>query len=186
MVIANCELSMTTPQDLFNEHLEWSKTVAGRLMRAKRGEREVSDQAAMIGLWLASREFDPERGQAFKRFAFFKIHNLIIDEYRVERKKGFRISKDEKMPSTMSIIDPAFTTAQVHDDGPDCVDSEDTFHWMLSLCNSPRHIEVLIMRFQKNMTLEQIGAAFGFSQTWADTEVKDALERLRWKMEGRQ
>ena len=73
--------------DLFGEHL-WVADKLAHAVHQRIGERVsigVLTSAARVGLWHATRRYDPTRGVRFRFYANRRILGAILDELRAER-----------------------------------------------------------------------------------------------------
>lgn len=76
------------------EHLALARSIAVYYARRCPREAEAIEAAALFGLVLAARAFDPARGFAFAAFATPRIRGEIIDVSRMSMPKGFRRGTD--------------------------------------------------------------------------------------------
>lgn len=80
---------------LLRKGLRWAESYAMWLAGTQHLTNHLDDlvQAARIGAWEASRNWDPDRGVKFKTFAFRRIWGAVKDEQRSLGRHGFRVGR---------------------------------------------------------------------------------------------
>lgn len=76
---------MSDPEKLFEANQKLALAIAGRIARRLRHLRISQadlDNAALVGLWQASRRFRPDRKVRFSTYAAPRIHGEVIDWVR--------------------------------------------------------------------------------------------------------
>jgi len=146
--------------------------------------RLVSDPAAAEDLfqqtWLrvAEQIHRYDEGRNFDAWLFRVAHNLAIDSLRRHRPE----SLDEPLPSGESRVEhlPA--------DLPSALDRVEENEWSARIAVAMRQLpaiyrEVLALRFEEEMKLEEISESLGAPLSTVKTRLRRALETLRARLE---
>jgi RNA polymerase sigma factor (sigma-70 family) len=171
-------------EQLVREHVPLARQIASRL--ARRYHWINSDDLmsyANLGLVLASRLWDADRGLPFNRFASRKALYLAVDEMR---KDGLLTRADAKQSNTPEHLDPEW-------DIPDPtspkrqgrLEDRELCGVLLRALNS-RQRELLMMIYSEEMTYKEIAAVYDISESAVCLRHKSALERLRLHARSRQ
>jgi RNA polymerase primary sigma factor len=145
------------------------------------------EAAAVDGLWKASRHWDPDRGYKFLSYAGRWCHRRVQQAIRKQKRFGFRmipvggrvrivIGKGRNAdPDTPAL----FEQARAGTDHPiEALAGREIWESLLRIL-TPRLRDVAILRFQENLTLEEVGAALGVSRERIRHQENHLLARLK-------
>ncbi|MBN1553373.1 MAG: sigma-70 family RNA polymerase sigma factor [Phycisphaerae bacterium] len=168
---------------LARRNLPLAENIARRLHRRYRWvDIEDLSSYAYLGVTLAARSFDPERGVPFERFACTKAMYLAIDEMRkdgiLRRADATHHSQDSSIQET-DMPDPAADrAAELMEAREFC---EEMFH---RLDQDGR--ELLGMVYAEKLTYREISRVLGVSESAVCLRHKALLEKLRRQSSVRQ
>jgi RNA polymerase sigma-70 factor, ECF subfamily len=146
--------------------------------------RLVGDPAAAEDLFqqtwvrVAEQIHRYDRGRNFDAWLFRVAHNLAIDSLRRYRPE----SLDEPLPSGESRVE------RVPADAPSALDRVEESEWSgriaVAIGQLPAiYREVLALRFEEEMKLEEISESLGAPLSTVKTRLRRALETLRARLE---
>ncbi|MCY2931678.1 MAG: sigma-70 family RNA polymerase sigma factor [Planctomycetota bacterium] len=170
--------------DLVEENLLLAHTIALRLKKHYPWlDLEDTYSYSLLGLTLAARSWQPDRGLSFGGFAGHKAMFLAIDEMRHDgllRRKGSGRSPEVSLggtrqtPSSYDPIDPG------GQDGEEQVDVRDLLDHLLSTLRTADR-NLLTMYYADDMTLAEIGYVLGVSESAVCLQHAALLKDLRRK-----
>ena len=161
---------------LTEEHLPLAKKIAARLARRYRWiNRDELTSYANLGLALAAKSFNPDRGVPFACYAMRKAMFLAIDEMR---KDGLLTRKDrpkgdrDAAPLTHELPDPRSRASRDRMEARDAVGT-----LMKNLRSEDR--QLLMMYYVERLTMKEIGKVFSISESAVCLRHKALLTKLR-------
>ncbi|MCK4602449.1 MAG: sigma-70 family RNA polymerase sigma factor [Phycisphaerae bacterium] len=166
-------------------HLPLAKKIAGRL-RLWYNWVDVDDLHgyAFLGLALAAKIYEPDRGIPFDRFAIRKAMFLAIDEMR---KDGVLRRRNSKVPHTISLTTAGSWRGKTTDfDIADekaskakaRLEARDLCEALLKRLRS-RDRQLLLMYYSQDMTFKEIAEALGISESAVCLQHKSLIGKLR-------
>lgn len=171
-------------EKLVCEHVGLARQIAARL--ARRYHWLSSDDLmsyAYLGLVLASRLWDADRGLPFDRFASRKALYLAVDEMR---KDGLLSRADAKQSSTPEPLDPEWDIPDPTSPSRQGRLEDRELCSVLLHALTARQRELLLMIYAEEMTYKEIAAVYNISESAVCLRHKSALERLRRHARSRQ
>lgn len=161
---------------LAQRHLPLAENIARRLYRRYRWvDPEDLGSYAYLGVTLAARTFDPDRGVPFERFACTKAMYLAIDEMRkdgvLRRADATRHNQDNSVQE-VEMPDPAADrAAELMEAREFC---EQMYHRL-----DPSGRKLLTMVYAEKLTYREISDVLGISESAVCLRHKAILEKLR-------
>ena len=157
------------------EHVSLASGIAARLHRLYSWVAiEDLHSYAYLGLALAAKAYEDNRGVPFPQFAWRKGMFLAIDEMRKDGVLSRR--RTTPLPTTTTFI------PEVHDpvapDGHHAVDRRDLCHTMLSKLRSQDR-QLLMMYYSDEMTFKEIANVFDISESAVCLRHKALMKQLR-------
>lgn len=137
---------------------------------------------AYLGLALAAKNFNPDRGVPFPYYAVQKAAYLAVDEMRKDgvlsrrKKQSVKFTASELLPE---VLDPQAQDV-FHD-----VEKRDTCRMLLGKCNSADR-QLLIMYYAQGMTFKEIAEVLEISESAVCLRHKSLLDKLRKTVKCRQ
>ncbi len=164
-----------TKIDLAAEHVSLASGIASRLHRLYSWVAiEDLHSYAYLGLALAAKAYQDNRGVPFPQFAWRKGMFLAIDEMRKDGVLSRR--RATPLPTTTTLL------PEVHDpvapDGHDTVDRRDLCHTMLGQLRSQDR-QLLMMYYGDEMTFKEIANVFDISESAVCLRHKALMQQLR-------
>ncbi len=163
------------PEALAIEHVSLADGIGARLHRLYTWVPiEDLKSYGYLGLALAAKAYQPERGVPFPQFAWRKGMFLAIDEMR----KDGVLSRRRTTPApsfgalTPDIPDPSAPNGYVS------VDRKDLCHTLLSKLR-PQDQQLLMMYYSDEMTFKEIAKVFDISESAVCLRHKALMDRLR-------
>lgn len=137
--------------------------------------------AGSYGLLLAARRFDPSRGVGFGVFARSHIHGALMREINFATKAAGASAED-------SFVDPAEVDLDSLPDesGEDAMDSAETAEvreLMEYILTEPERL-VLALYYLEELTLAEVAAVAGGSESSVARTIKSSLARLKAALKG--
>lgn len=154
---------------LFEEYRTWARAVGRRVARQSgRLSGDEVEQAALVGLWLAARVYDPARGE-FKTFAWHRIRGEIRTlrgPWREQDGRAVECSAPASEPATPASCNPL----------REAIDREQSRRILRMVSSTPRWRTVLRLTALGYSAVE-IGARLGLSRRWVQIILKRARAR---------
>lgn len=161
---------------LVNEHISLVPQISRRLMKRYGWiGRDDLESYAYIGLDLAARSFDPDRGLDFKRYACTKAMYLAVDEMRKDgllRRADSTASKTESMDMEAEFHDPHARDAR------EAFEAREFVGELLKRLSDEER-QLLIMVYVERMAYKEISKVLGICESAVCLRHKSLLRRLR-------
>lgn len=154
-----------TAEELADDWWTWARGVAlgyARATRLSALDRDELEQASAIGLWNATRRFNPLRGVPFKKYARHQIVFAIRDEVRSERghQREYEVLSEEMK-------------FDVHNDPAALSETEELKRNLLASIEQPQQrvaLRVLISGHGSKKVAEELQV----TRCWAQKRMKEA------------
>lgn len=171
------------------DHLGLVRAIANRYASKVSEPFEDLFQEGFIGLLTASRKYDPGKGLAFTTFAYYRI-DAAIGRYLSTKTRNVhlredvarQLRKEDALPveeGTEAISDLACDG----DPASDAAEKEERERIRAVLGSlAPDDRRVVEMRFSDEMTLEQIGDAFGVTREAIRQRLEGIFRTLRIRL----
>jgi RNA polymerase sigma factor (sigma-70 family) len=163
-------------RELARDHVGLADQITRRLMRRYGwvGWDELQGYA-YLGLTLAARAWDPERGLSFKRFACTKAMFLAVDEMRkdgVLRRADIVNDTQEQTGIEIDIVDDAARRDR------ETMEARDLCARLVSKLR-PQDRELLQMIYNDHLTYKEIAAVYNITESAVCLRHKAVIEKLR-------
>ncbi|MBT3201580.1 MAG: sigma-70 family RNA polymerase sigma factor [Phycisphaerales bacterium] len=175
MVVLQQEQNWPQPEQLASDHVEMVSYIASRLHRWYEWvAMDDLESYAYLGLAMATRKFQADRGVPFANFAAHKAMYLAIDEMR---KAGILKRRSARPgPSTgmldFEVPDPAWRQAFAN------IERKDMCKLLLGRLKDCDR-KLLRMYYADQKPFAEIGAAFGLSESGVRQRHNTVMDRLR-------
>ena len=136
--------------------------------------------AGCYGLLLAARRFDPGRGVGFGVFARSHVHGAMMREINVAMRAS-GVGQDEVLAFDGEPIEPDDLPDEKQSDGVDQTETAEVRDLMECLLTEPERT-LLALYFYEDLTLGEIAAVVGGSESSAARGIKAALAKLKAAM----
>lgn len=176
-------------QALVTEHLDFAREVARKQARRMPMPAEDIESAAMLGLVQAARAWRPD-GKPFTVFAEWRIKGAILDDAREaddlsrDHRQAVKAGKLEA-PRRESMDDELISRRIAGDVGGGTSVGE----WMSAtemhqlLRHLPRRMQTVVRRYLvDDLSLAEVGAELGVTESRACQIFREAKERLRMRL----
>ena len=175
MVVLESEQKILEAEQLANKHLPMVSRIAARLHRWYEWVAvDDLESYAYLGLAMAARMYQPDRGIPFENFASHKAMYLAIDEMR---KVGILKHRNAAATPSMGMLNQDIQDPS----GPKAFASLERRDMCESLLgrigDSDR--KLLMMYYADQMTFVQIGEVLHLSESGARLRHKAVMDRLR-------
>ncbi|MDP6545896.1 MAG: sigma-70 family RNA polymerase sigma factor [Phycisphaerae bacterium] len=175
MTTLESERKITEAEQLANKYLPMVPRIAARLHRWYEWvARDDLESYAYLGLAMAAKKFQPERGVPFENFASRKAMYLAIDEMR---KAGILKRRGAAPGPSIGMLNPEIPDPS----GPKAFASLERRDMCESLLGkvSDSDRKLLMMYYADQMTFLEIGEVLGLSESGARLRHKGVMNRLR-------
>lgn len=162
-------------QRLAARHVGLARRIAGRLHHSYGWvSRDDLHSYAFLGLSLAARVYESDRGVPFDRFALYKGMFLAIDEMRKDGVLQRRRVKTpvRTIPIAGELPDPKC------DQALDAMETRDMCRSLLSKLKADDR-RLLMMYYSDHMTFKEIAGVFGISESAVCLRHKAQINKLR-------
>jgi RNA polymerase sigma factor (sigma-70 family) len=165
----------------FHALLPIARRLARRSEHTFRLDRGELTTQAMYGAWIAAQTWDPEGGRALETWGWQKIGQVMVDEHRLDakrRKPGrdpvYIESLDEMLEvhGTVDVL-VAFTEPSFRE-----FEDREMVRQLLTLLD-PEDAEVVERTFLHGVSLKDIGAERGVTESRMCQKRNEAIQRLR-------
>ncbi len=161
---------------LTRDHIDLADQITRRLMRRYGwiGWDELKGYAN-LGLTLAARAWDPDRGLSFKRFACTKAMFLAVDEMRkdgVLRRADIVNDTQEQTGIEFEIVDRTPQRQR------ETFEARDLCTALLAKLR-PQDRELLQMIYHDHMTYKEVAAVYNITESAVCLRHKAVIEKLR-------
>lgn len=178
-------------RELAARYVPMARAVAGqrskRLPVHLRGDERVSD--AYLGLIVAARKYNPNKGASFHTYAMKKVHGRISDELRdgnflsrAARKRGVRSPLFHSAATVLAEDSRNVTLSDVLEDKSEPAGFRSEQLDALSDIVGPlpaRKRHVIARYFVDDWTMKEIGAELGIGQSRVSQMLSSALRFIR-------
>jgi RNA polymerase sigma factor (sigma-70 family) len=172
---------------LVQQHMGFARGLAKRLGQSlpPHVDADALESDALLGLLMAARSFDPERGVAFTTYAAKRIHGAMLDGLR--GRQG--CSRGRRPPVVMSLAKRVLDT-----DGREVTlgdvlsENQEPVGAALECHEQVEHLLSCVQTTERRMvreyyfdelTQDEIGARHGMSASRVSQRLKAACERMR-------
>jgi len=145
-------------------------------------DREDCEQAGVIGLIQAFRNWDPARQLRFSTYASARVRGAVLDALRNALPVGAKRKASRRMVPTVQLsilnsddnqLDPADEYGSA---GPEFVDLRDEVEQLAARADYP---QVIRLRFIHGWTLSRIGRSLGVSESRVSQIVRRELSHMK-------
>jgi RNA polymerase sigma factor for flagellar operon FliA len=170
---------------LIAEHTEMVKKIAGMFMRKLPSHVRFEDiyQAGMIGLWKATRDYNPTEGASFSTYAGIRIKGEIMDEIRamspLPRHGHEKYKQVEFNERDCDDIDQSIA---LHDPCKQLEKQQITQSLMHEIAKLPPRKARIFALFHSGLVRREIGDLFGVSESRISQLMTSTLGTLRRRL----
>jgi len=175
MAVLESEQKISEAEQLANKHLPMVSRIAARLHRWYEWvAMDDLESYAYLGLAMAARRYQPDRGVPFENFASRKAMYLAIDEMR---KAGILKRRSAAPTPSIGALNPEIPDPS----GPKAFASLERRDMCESLLGrvSDSDRKLLMMYYADQMTFVEIGVVLHLSESGARLRHKAVMKRLR-------
>ena len=175
MTVLGLEQKILEAEQLASKHLPMVTRIAARLHRWYEWvAMDDLESYAYLGLAMAAKKFQPDRGVPFENFASRKAMYLAIDEMR---KAGILKRRSATPGPSIGMLNPEIPDPL----GPKAFASLERRDMCESLLKKLKDGDrkLLMMYYADQMTFVQIGQVLGLSESGARLRHKAVMKRLR-------